>query len=266
MHEKLFSVIIPIIPNHFRYITKLLKELAGESNYIGEVLICASSVSETSRKYLEEIVGKSSGSLSIRIIATSEYRSAGENRNVGWKYAKFDYLSFLDADDIYHPQRLSLISKVLNLQDVDALVHDYYRLMPRAIFAKTLIANFEVTDTASLQRSNMSRMKNILPPGDIYSGQSNLELPSNLKEKSRVHHGHLIVRRSIPVRYSSRRAGEDGELVVEILKNDYRLIYINAKLSIYDRINFSNLRQTLFGHIQVRLSRIYRCLKKLRLK
>lgn len=262
MNEVLFSVVIPVVPKHFRYITKLLRELEAESNLIGEVLICASSVNESSEVSLDKIIKKYSGSIQIRIFKTSAFRSAGENRNVGWEQAKFEYISFLDADDIYHPQRLAVISRILSQLQVDALVHDYFRMMPRYMFVRSIISSFQTADTDSLWTANRERMERILPDKEIYSGQSNLALPSTLRNGSRVHHGHLVVRSSVPVRYSSRRTGEDGELVVEILKSKYSLVYISAKLSIYDRLNILNLKQTLFGHIKVRLSSVYRFFKR----
>lgn len=262
MHENLFSIVIPVIPKHFKYIPTLLSELNQESILIGEVLICASSVTDASRRNLEVMVENYSNSLSVRIFSTTESRTAGENRNIGWGKANFEFISFLDADDIYHPNRLNLISRIIDENKIDALVHDYFRLAPRSLFSMSKIFQFKVVNTASLLAANIVRLKTILPPGEIYSGESNLELPDTLKISSRVHHGHLVVRRTIPLRYSSRRFGEDGELVVDLLKSNYNLVYINVKLSIYDRLNFPNIKQSIFGHTKVSLSRIYRFLVK----
>jgi hypothetical protein len=104
----------------------------------------------------------------------------------------------------------------------------------------------------------------VLPDGEIYSGESNLVLPYQLNQKSKVHHGHLVVRTAIPVRYSSRKTGEDGDLVVKILGNGFRLVYVDAKLSIYDRFDFSNIANAVLGHARVTVSRIYRFFFKLK--
>lgn len=261
MTNHLFSVVIPIIPKHFRYLSKLLFELESESNLINEILICASSVSKSDVNILEEIVENSRISSNVRIVSSSDARTAGENRNMGWDEARGEFIAFLDADDTYHSSRLTLISKIINDSNIDALVHDYYRLAPRRVLVRRPNPLFNLVDQTKLRSANKGRLESEFPSDDIYSGQTNLKLPNEFEHVSRIHHGHLIVRRSIPIRYSPRKLGEDGELVVEILKNGYNLSFIDAKLSIYDRLNFSNIRQSFLGHTKVISSRIYRFLR-----
>lgn len=257
----MFSVVIPIIPKHFRYLPRLLAELNLEANLIQEILICASSVGISEINKLNRIVNHSLVSSKVRIFASSDARTAGQNRNLGWNESKAEFIAFLDADDTYHPLRFSIISKIISDNKVDALVHDYYRLAPRNFLVKRPIHTFNIINQAELRLANKDRLEIQFSSDDIYSGQSNLILPSEYEHLSRIHHGHLIVKRSVPIRYSSRKLGEDGELVVEILKSGYNLTFVNAKLSIYDRLNFSNLRQTFFGHTKVMTSLVYRYLR-----
>lgn len=266
MDPKLFSIVIPVIPKHFRYLSSLLKEISSESGYIREILICASSVNELEIDALEKILRHAPTSLDIRIITTSNIRTAGENRNIGWNESKAEFVAFLDADDLYHPLRLSTISKVLLEHNADALVHDYYRMSPRLIFRCQSDTSFVRMSSEELRKANRDRFIALLPDGEIYTGESNLVLPNRLNHAPRVHHGHLVIKRTIPTRYSSRKTGEDGELVVEILKNGFQLVYIDAKLSIYDRFNVANLVEAFTGHTTVTLSRLYRFLLELKLK
>lgn len=262
----MFSLVIPIIPRHFRYLSRLLKELSLESVYITEILICASSVNDLELKSLEKILRNAPTCLDIRTFTTSSRRTAGENRNIGWDESKAEFVAFLDADDIYHPLRLSTISRVLLEHGADAVVHNYFRMSPRLIFRFISSTSFGQLSSDELREANGDRFLAFLPDGEIYSGESNLVLPDCLDHASRVHHGHLVIKRTIPFRYSSRKTGEDGELVVEVLKNGFQLVYIDVKLSIYDRINLANVVEAFAGHATVKLSRIYRILLDLKLK
>jgi glycosyltransferase involved in cell wall biosynthesis len=262
----MFTIVIPVIPKHFRYLRYLLKELISEEDLILEVLICASSVDIEHSKELDAIVADSYFNNSIRIFSTQDSRSAGENRNIGWNEAVSKYVAFLDADDIYHPRRLRTIIQVLNDYNGDALVHDYYRMRPRYCLTKCNTTTFKVCTGEELLFANKSRMDMKLPKGDIYFGETNLLLPARLANMSKVHHGHLVVKKEIPIRYSSRRSGEDGELIVELLKNNFNLVFISAKLSIYDRLNYSNMRDSCSGHLRVRLSKVFRIFFKPRSK
>lgn len=258
MTEVQCSLVIPAIPRHFRYLKELLNELARENKYVGEIHICASSVNRTNLLKLQKIVTKSSFEKKIKIHSTLEMKTAGENRNYGWNKANFEYVVFLDADDSYHPRRLEFVTEVMLKNRADAVVHDYYRMTPRFFFFLNEVRDSSVILADELIKSNLANLGNILPDGNLYAGESNLILPTDNTKKYKVHHGHLTVRRDIPIRYTNRRLGEDGELVCEILRSNFNLVFIATKLSIYDRINMRNCLLSMKGHTLVRLSRIYR--------
>lgn len=260
MDDRLFTIVIPIIPKHYKYLRKLLVELNREFRIISEVLICASSVTISAERELQQIIQNSASLLSVRTLSTSEKKTAGENRNIGWDNASSEFLAFLDADDIYHPSRLTTVLGILLEKKADALVHNYYRMLPTYVFNYTDLNKIEIINHEDLLEANRERLLCPLPSENLYLGQTNLVLPDRIGKYSRVHHGHLVVRREIPIRYSSRKVGEDGELVVEILRNGFRLIYADGKLSIYDRLNLKNVQESITGRAKVILSRIYRFL------
>jgi glycosyltransferase involved in cell wall biosynthesis len=258
MAQQKCSIVIPVIPKHFHYLKKLLDELVWEDNFIGEIHVCASSVSQTSLSKLRRIIAKSSFSEKTKIHSCLEIKTAGENRNYGWDRANFEIVVFLDADDVYHPNRLEIVTDVMFINQGDAVVHDYYRMTPKSIFKFGNANSYSSITGKQLYKLNRASLENPLPDGDLYAGESNLLLPEGALKSLKVHHGHLTVRRDIPIRYTNRKLGEDGELVREILKHGYNLVYVSAKLSIYDRINCTNFFLSLKGHALVRLSRMYR--------
>lgn len=258
MTEVQCSLVIPAIPRHFRYLKELLSELARENKYVGEIHICASSVNQTNLLKLQKIVTNSSFKEKILIHSTLEMKTAGENRNYGWNKANFEFVVFLDADDSYHPRRLEFVTEVMLKNRADAVVHDYYRMTPRFFFWLNEVRDSSVILADELIKFNLANLENTLPDGNLYAGESNLILPTDNTKKYRVHHGHLTVRRDIPIRYTNRRLGEDGELVSEILRTNFNLVFLASRLSIYDRLNWTNFFSSMKGHTLVRLSKIYR--------
>jgi glycosyltransferase involved in cell wall biosynthesis len=59
-------------------------------------------------KKLQNIYGKIYGKEWIKIIDLKKNVGPGQARNLGWESASQDYLAFLDADDAWHPQKISI--------------------------------------------------------------------------------------------------------------------------------------------------------------
>jgi glycosyltransferase involved in cell wall biosynthesis len=260
MAQQKCSIVIPVIPKHFRYLKKLLNELMTEDGYIGEIHLCASSVNQASLEELNRIVARSLLNKKTKVHSFSESKTAGENRNYGWDRSNFEIVVFLDADDLYHPNRLEFVIDIMIKNHADAVVHDFYRMTPKSFFNFSNTHSYSLISSESLYKINRTSLENPLPDGNLYLGESNLILPVDELKNPKVHHGHLTVRRNLPFRYTNRKLGEDGELVREILKQGYNLVYVSAKLSIYDRFNGANFFLSLKGHTLVKLSQIYRLL------
>jgi glycosyltransferase involved in cell wall biosynthesis len=262
MAQQKCSIVIPVIPRHFHYLKKLLDELMQEDEYIGEIHVCASSVDQTSLLKLKQIIAHSTLDAKTQVHSCLDMKTAGENRNYGWKKAIFEIVVFLDADDLYYPKRLEVVIEVMNTHRADAVVHDYYRMVPKFFFTLNNNENYSVVSAEKLYQINRSKFEKSLPIGNLYAGESNLIVMGLDSKKRKVHHGHLTVRRDVPLRYTNRSLGEDGELILEILKSGYNLVYLPLKLSIYDRFSMRNLHISSLGHIRALISKIYRAFVK----
>jgi glycosyltransferase involved in cell wall biosynthesis len=245
-----YSIIIPIVPKHYKYVKKLFKELETENDIIKEILLCASSQNYQARKKLDSIVLETSFAKKVRILESSANLTAGENRNRGIHAATGDLLAFLDADDSYYKARLKTLLYYFDTFKVEAIVHNYFRLAPRffmtlnKFFHKPVIIPCEQIKKSTFQ--NMTRNQNL--EIGIY-GETNIIVPNKKFNNYKIHHGHLTIRRNNTIFYSKRYPGEDGEYCRNLLEKGINLVFISQKLSIYDRFTFENLTYSLVMHL-----------------
>jgi len=59
-------------------------------------------------KMLEVIQNNLKGLIKVVIISLPNNRGAGEARNAGWDAASQEFISFIDSDDVWHPQKLEI--------------------------------------------------------------------------------------------------------------------------------------------------------------
>lgn len=103
----MFSVIIPLY-NKARYILRTLNSVFGQEYPFFEIIV----IDDGSTDGGGELVVSEFGN-KVRLIRQSNQGVAAA-RNVGIQNASFDYLAFLDADDVWHPAYLSWMKELLN--------------------------------------------------------------------------------------------------------------------------------------------------------
>lgn len=232
------TVVFPVIPKHFGLLEANLRRIGSWTYPPKEIIVCASS---TPAWHWKRLVRRWMSSVSIDVpvipLLTSSRLTAGMNRNRGWRLARGHWVSFLDADDVYHPERLEILVAAAGELGAEAIVHGYaYMSAPRPFLessverflARTVLWDelFEVTFPNAGSR---------VVEGEFgYSGQSNLRLPADGPEA--VHHGHLFVESSLRHRfaYSEWPVAEDGRLLRDLVHSGIRVAAIPEKLSLYD--------------------------------
>jgi glycosyltransferase involved in cell wall biosynthesis len=256
MSELEFSVVIPIIPKHYKYVKQLISEISRVDAIIKEVILSASSQSSRDESKLIALISQTPLARKIIVLASSKYQSAGENRNLGFQRATAKYVAFLDADDSYKNNRLSVLSYYFDNLSADLILHDYYRFKPNLILNQQLIkSQVTVAHSVELIRATFpDGVRNRKLELGI-KGDTNVILPPILSKKNRVHHGHLTVRRENGILYSSRFPGEDGEYARTMLELGRNVVYLNSKLSNYDRFSFSNILSSCVKSIHTFLAR-----------
>jgi glycosyltransferase involved in cell wall biosynthesis len=96
------SVVIPCYPPHQKYIPRLLRNLENQIVRPSEVILSLSEVSAEEGDNLREKWSRLTP-LPIKVATWPTQANASVNRNNGALEATGEYITFLDADDIYSP-------------------------------------------------------------------------------------------------------------------------------------------------------------------
>jgi len=203
----------------YKKIERLLKSIENQTYKPYEVLIGLSGVKKKISDNYEKLFN-SKYNLNIKLISTKKKCYAGKNRNRIIKHVKGDIISFIDADDTMHPQKLQKIYQLFKeYNNLKVLVHTYspnYNKFPKLqVFPK--ICNLEDINKA------INADKTIYPE----------RLRNNLPEKylgiNYIHHGHITCKTTLlkKIKYNENKKyirGEDS-LLIRNLINYFNIIY-----------------------------------------
>lgn len=103
-----FSIIIPLF-NKEKYVENAINSILNQSFSDYELLIIDDGSTDKSR-----VIAATFLSDKIRIIDHSKNKGLSAARNTGIKNASSTYITFLDADDLWHPNFLQTIKKLIS--------------------------------------------------------------------------------------------------------------------------------------------------------
>ena len=104
MNPITIGVAIPCYQGHLAVLGNLLESIEGQSRKPDVVIVSCSSSPSSVNPYLSKKY-----SFPLHIIFHSEKKNAAENRNIAASYLTTNVITFIDADDTMHPQRLAII-------------------------------------------------------------------------------------------------------------------------------------------------------------
>ena len=120
------GVAIPAYIGHIDSLFKLLDSIQFQTNIPNKVVVSCSSSKNSDFElncYLEKL---QQYTFSLEIITSEEKKSAAQNRNIAAaKLSDMNYITFIDADDIMHPQRIEILLKIFQENDSDIILHDF---------------------------------------------------------------------------------------------------------------------------------------------
>ena len=115
----IFSVVIPTY-NHAHFIGRALQSLLDQTYIDWEAII----IDNHSQDNTDEVVGRFADPR-ISLLKIHNNGVIAASRNAGIRQAKGDWVAFLDSDDWWTPQKLSLSFKALSA-GADLVYHDLY--------------------------------------------------------------------------------------------------------------------------------------------
>ncbi|MFD2565771.1 glycosyltransferase family 2 protein [Pseudotenacibaculum haliotis] len=171
-----FSVVIPLY-NKVNYIAETLASVVAQEKLPKELIIIDDRSTDGSlerAKAFLETTPKRFEKVDVKIIELEENRGPGYARNLGFSKTTGDIISFLDADDLYHPELLSQVEQLTNQHNIDFLVVGI-QLFPSKIEYPKLISFY--ADLTSITRDGYrldQPLKTITSPDFVMGTGSNV--------------------------------------------------------------------------------------------
>ena len=112
------GVAVPCYHGHVNILKNLLDSIEKQTRKPDMVVVSCSGVNDT--PYYQEQY-----SFPLKIIANPNKMNTATNRNIAAKMLDTDIISYIDADDQMHFQRLEIIEKAFVENDIDLFLHNY---------------------------------------------------------------------------------------------------------------------------------------------
>ena len=209
---------IPATKNYIGYLEKLLENISTQTVLPDEVSI---SISE-----IEKYQPKNDYGLNLIITCHSTPKNGAENRNIASEKLSTDIISFIDCDDLMHPQRIEYIKNSFN-EGIDALVHNFEMSHNRDW--KKIENTLE--DFLNIKYNTCDLEKNV-----IDSIVSESLFPNSKNKKYVYHNAHLSITNEInkKFKYDTNHIFPDSLYNRTLVENGYKISFISNKLSYYD--------------------------------
>ncbi|NTE04788.1 glycosyltransferase family 2 protein [Agrobacterium tumefaciens] len=130
------AIIIPLF-NKAGYIAQTLQSLLRQHKMPEELIIVDDASTDQSLSITHEFLRNHAaefGHCSIKVIELSENKGPGNARNIGFAASSCELISFLDADDEYHPNLLEIAAEAFNKHQLDFMVLDISFMPGREIY------------------------------------------------------------------------------------------------------------------------------------
>jgi hypothetical protein len=120
----MLGIAISCYQGHLSYLFDLFDSIEYQMVLPHKVVVSSSSTDENSQIIMNRALQKYN--FPFEIIYHTTYKNASQNRNIALSYLMdMDYITFIDADDIMHPQRIEMILQVFNETNCDIILHNY---------------------------------------------------------------------------------------------------------------------------------------------
>ena len=117
------GVVVPCFSGHIPHLMCLLDSIEMQTRKPDKVVVSCSSTADS-------IPLPKTYSFPLVILVTKDKKNAAQNRNIAGKWLlqdeeHIDYITFMDADDIMHPQRIEILVHVFQTYNPDIILHNF---------------------------------------------------------------------------------------------------------------------------------------------
>lgn len=239
MNATRISAVIICAKPHFKYLSRLAQNLNGSSVLFDELIVVASGFSFMQKISARKLINNFNNSTK-QLIFTAKH-PAGTNRNIGWEFTNGDLTFFLDADDLYHPERNKFTVELFKSNSFDLMMHGFERVSLESedpswppLSNKYVTVRTDEFARGTYQKCERNRDREL----ELPYVPTNLFLPENI-EQFEFSHGHCIVSKSIKNKIKFHEIislrNEDSVFARDVLDSGYSVIATNLKLSLYSQ-------------------------------
>ncbi|OUU27089.1 MAG: hypothetical protein CBB97_06550 [Candidatus Endolissoclinum sp. TMED37] len=176
---------------------------------------------DTDKNDYEFIEGICKNDQRIKILKNNFNLGAGESRNQGINISKGKYIAFLDADDLWHEQKLEKQMKFMENNDY-YICHTSYEI----INEKNIIIGKRIS-------KNFLNFQSLLKSCDI--GLSTVMIKREILKKD--------------LRFPKLKTKEDFVLWLNLLKQNYKIMALDENLTFWRKLN-NSLSSAFFQKLQ----------------
>ncbi|WP_291910795.1 glycosyltransferase family 2 protein [Chitinophaga sp. CB10] len=119
-----FSVIIPVY-NSEKTIYRAIKSVFEQNYDSFEIVVINDGSKDQSLSEINRAQAEFDKKDILNVITLPTNKGVSNARNTGWDNARGEYIAFLDADDTWHPEKLSYVNDVLRKNDIAMFCHYY---------------------------------------------------------------------------------------------------------------------------------------------
>jgi len=107
----LISVVIPTF-NSEKFIIQTLESVTNQTMLPGQLIVSDDGSSDNTVKIVKQFF-KDVDNLDTLLIQ-NDHKGAGATRNAGIVHSKYDWISFLDSDDRWYPEKIMVMNNTIN--------------------------------------------------------------------------------------------------------------------------------------------------------
>ncbi len=150
MQNELVSIITPSY-NSERFISKTIDSVLSQTYQNWEMIIVDDVSTDNSNEIIESYIKKDSR---IKLIKLIKNRGPAVARNIAIKEAKGRYIAFLDADDLWHPEKLKKQICFMNANNYGLTYTNYETINENGDKLNTIVMSPKKLSYNQLLKSN----------------------------------------------------------------------------------------------------------------